>query len=325
MPDLYPRIVQFIREQPWAITPEKLAVILDLVRIRNQGYRLSPEDIEDRVGTKRSHSTSIFMSRDELHTLAPGESMAAKTKGRREASVIAVLGVYGVITQRADLFSEMSGMTSTERLTERFREAIDDRAVGAIVFDIDSPGGGVYGVQELANEIRASRGRKSITAVSNSLMASAAYWIGSQADEVVMSPSAEAGSIGVYAAHEDISVALEQEGVKVTLMSYGENKTLGNPFEPLSEEGRAEIQARVNDYGAAFDQAVARGRGVKVEDVRSRFGQGLVFCAKAAVDRGLADRIGTLDETLARVAPQESPAARVAREADLDRVRMGRM
>src|SRR6185436_11581735 len=107
---------------------------------------------------------------------------------------------------------------------------------------------------------------------------------------------------GVYAAHVDLSKAYEAMGEAWTLVSYGKNKTLGNPFEPLSEEGRGELQARVNEYGQMFDRAVGKGRGVSVEDVRKRFGQGLVFGAKDAVDRGMADRTGTLEETVRRAA-----------------------
>lgn len=323
MPDRYPNVVRFVREQPWAIMPEKLAVILDLVRYRNQGFTLTDDEIAERVDEKRSHAAYVVGTDGTLPlvALAAGETMAARTSGRKTSSVIAVLGIYGVITQRADMFSEMSGMTSTQRVSQRLQEALDDRAVGSIALDIDSPGGGVYGVQELADQIRAARGQKPIVAIANSLMASAAYWIGSQAEEIIMSPGAEAGSIGVYAAHEDVSAALEEAGVKVTLLSYGENKTLGNPFEPLSDEARAAIQGRVDDYGAAFDRSVAKGRGVKVEDVRSRFGQGLVFGAKEAVSRGLADRVDTLDGTLSRLARETgkpagpSAAALAEREA----------
>jgi ClpP class serine protease len=135
---------------------------------------------------------------------------------------------------------------------------------------------------------------------------------------VVVTPSGEVGSIGVYAAHEDISGMLEQDGVKVTLVSAGKYKTEGNPFEPLSDEAREYIQGRVDEYAAMFHRAVAAGRGVAVERVRSEFGEGRVFGAQEGVSRGLADRVGTLDETIRKASrrPPASPQERAAAGTD---------
>ena len=133
-------------------------------------------------------------------------------------------------------------------------------------------------------------------------MASAAYWIGSQAHEVVMIRSGDVGSIGVYSLHEDWSGHLEQEGIKITTLKFGDRKIEGAPWEPLDDEARAHFQGQVNQIGREFQAAVARGRGVDVAQVRREFGDGRVFGAKEAMKRGLVDRVATLDETIARVA-----------------------
>src|SRR4029453_14892345 len=117
-------------------------------------------------------------------------------------------------------------------------ELMKDPAVKGVVLDVDSPGGSVYGVRELADEIRAARGQKPVEAVANAFMASAAYYIGSAAEKVWVTPSGSAGSIGVYDAHVDLSKFTETMGEKWTFVSYGDNKLLGNPFEPLSEEAQ---------------------------------------------------------------------------------------
>jgi signal peptide peptidase SppA len=197
--------------------------------------------------------------------------------------------------------TDVSGATSAEMFGKRFDELVNDATVGAIVLDVDSPGGQVNGIEELSKKIFEARGSKPIVAVANHTMASAAYWIGTAADEVVASPSAEIGSIGVFAMHEDVSAALEKEGVKISLISEGKFKTEGNPYEPLSEESRTAIQARVAEHYDAFVKAVARNRGVKASDVRGGFGEGRVVGAKQAVNLGMADRIGTLEETIARL------------------------
>ena len=210
--------------------------------------------------------------------------------------------MYGTIVQRADLFTEMSGGTSTERLSATFAQAVADPSVGSILLRIDSPGGGVYGVAEMADQIFKARGKKPIVAVADSMAASAAYWIASAADEIVVTPGGEVGSIGVFAAHEDISRHLDAEGVGVTLISAGKYKVEGSPFEPLGEEARAALQSRVNDYYSLFVRAVAKGRGVSVDDVRGGFGEGRVVGAQQAVKLGMADRVDTYDATVARLA-----------------------
>ncbi|MBX6394060.1 MAG: S49 family peptidase [Burkholderiales bacterium] len=290
---LYPTIIRRVRETAWAIRPETLAVITDLLAFRAHGGRLSREEIRARIGA------------------ASGAQVGAARSGS-----VAVIPLHGVIVNRADMFDEVSGAASLDRFRARFREALSDDSVGSILLHVDSPGGAVDGVPETADEIMAARGRKPITAIADTVAASAAYWIASAADELVVTPSGEAGSIGVYAAHADLSKAHEMLGVKMTLLHYGENKVLGNPFEPLSEAAREAIQSRVDDYGRMFDAAVARQRGVKVSDVRERFGQGLVFGAKESVSRGMADRVATFEETLQRMrSPRRSSPKRSARHA----------
>src|SRR5690606_12609791 len=110
--------------------------------------------------------------------------------------------------------------------------------VGTIVLDVDSPGGGVYGVAEFAEEIYKARGQKRIVAVANSMAASAAYWIATAADELVVTPGGEVGSIGVYMLHEDWSGAYEKAGIKPTVIKFGENKAEGIDVEPLSESAQ---------------------------------------------------------------------------------------
>lgn len=245
-------------------------------------------------------AAAAAQQRADLPTPAP---QAARTlpSSKKGGGVVAVIPIQGAIEKRSSFFSWFfGGGCSTDALTDQIRQAVADPNVSAIVLDVDSPGGDVSGIDELASEIYQARKQKPITAVSNAMMCSAAYYLAAQASEVLASPSSLTGSIGVYTTHEDDSQYLDNVGVKFTLISYGANKTEGNSYEPLSEDARAHLQEMVDSYGQAFEKAVARGRGVKVDEVQKKFGQGRAFTAQKAVKLGLADRVGTLDDALAK-------------------------
>jgi signal peptide peptidase SppA len=233
------------------------------------------------------------------------EKVAAPNRSGSRAKIsrsVAVLPVCGVICQRMDLMSEFSGGCSTERLGKDLDALLKDDEVGAICLDVDSPGGNYAGTPELAEKIFQSRGTKPIVAVANSMAASAAYWIASACDELVVTPSGQVGSIGVLAVHTDRSAANEEEGVKPTYVTYGKYKAEFNPDNPLSDEALAELQSQVDEAGETFVKAVAKQRGCSQTKVREEFGQGRMFAAGEAVKRGMADRVDTLEATIARLA-----------------------
>lgn len=293
----YQRIIQAALAEPWAILPSKLAVIQQLIAFRAEGGRLTPEEIGERLGAEEQRS------RGETGDwrLETGAARAANGTGQAQGGAVAILPLLGTIIPRANLMSEMSGGTSVQRFSNNLRQALRDPDVGSIVIDVDSPGGQVGGVPELADEIYQSRGEKRIVAVANTLAASAAYWIGSAADEMVVTPSGEVGSVGVVAMHEDWSKFLEEKGVKVTFIHAGEHKVEGNAYEPLDDEAKAFFQSRVDDYYGMFVESVARGRDVSPATVRRDFGQGRVYGGREAVQLGMADRIETLDAVVDRL------------------------
>lgn len=285
------RIIAMVMATPWAIQPDTLAFIMEVLFRRHIGIRLSQAEIEARIGAAPAGR-------------APRES---------RAGAVAVLRVSGIIAHRIEALEDVSGDvgTSTELFGQRFRAAIADTAVGSILIDVDSPGGTVGGVPELAAEIMAARGTKPIVAIVNTQASSAAYWIASAADEIVATPSSALGSIGVFTAHEDKSAFFEKEGIATTLISAGDFKVEDSPFAPLSDDARAHLQTMVNDVFAMFVRDVAKGRGVSAKDVRSGFGQGRNVLAKDAVALGMADRIATFEETLTRLASgRAAPTAR---------------
>lgn len=285
----YEHILDAVIDQPWAILPEKLSQIQALLNMKLAGLNASAEDIAEMTAAAQQRPTY------------------------QTAANIAIVPVYGTLLYRTSPLAEMSGATSTRSIAAALREAVNDPGVKAVIMDIDSPGGQVFGMTELAAEIRKLREQKPIVAMVNPLAASAGYNVAASASEVVATPSALVGHIGIALLHMDLSKAAEMEGVTPTLMTAGKFKheeTSGSQYYPLTEEARAAFQSRVNAAYDTFVKDVAAGRGVSVQTVRNGYGEGRVVTASEAVRLGMADRVATLDETIARFAGGGRPSRR---------------
>lgn len=290
----YFHLLSMMATTPWAVERSYLAAAMSI--LANRSF--------DLAGPVEPISENARLSQRRVD------------QSRKSGGAVAVLPIYGVMAQRMTAMEEQcAGGVSVEKVSAAFRALVADEDVSAIILDWDSPGGSTYGVQEFADEVREARGTKPIVSQVNSLMASAAYWVGSAADEIVVTPGGRAGSIGVYSIHEDISAMLEMQGVKTTVIKEGEHKIAAHPFGPLSEDGRAQLEALVSESAYAFRGAVAENRNVSRKAVIETFGDGKVFGAEELVKRGMADRVGTLGDTLARfgVASPKKAAAAQAR------------
>lgn len=273
----YSHILQAVLYEPWALKEDYYRLMCRIVQARALGISATDEEIEAAARNRREATQSVN-------------------------GAIAVLPLYGLISQRASMVTDMSGGTSTEQFGAMFQQAMADPAISSIIIDIDSPGGSVFGIQELWDTMMSYRGKKPVTAVANSLAASAAYFIASAAESISVTPGGVVGSIGIVQQHDDISEAMVREGVKTTLITAGRKKATGNPFEPLSDEARAVFQDRVDVYYGMFVNAVAKGRGVNVTQVRNGYGEGDVVLAREALKLGMVDHVETLDQAIVRVA-----------------------
>ncbi len=289
----YGHVMMALTEERWALRESKLQEIVAFLEAQASGGKLSAEEVQARISNARAQDVA-----------------------RREGAV-AVLPLRGVVANRMNLMSEISGGTSAEAMRHGLQGALRDPEVKAIVLDVDSPGGAVSGADELSSMIHAARGVKPIVAHVDATAASAAYWIASAADEVVVTPTGAVGSIGVFGVHDDVSGAREQQGVKRTIISAGRFKADGLAG-PLDDAALARRQGRVDAAYDMFVRAVARNRNVSLATVRDGFGQGDMVDAEPAVAEGMADRIGTLDETLQRFGASQyrpAPTAPTSRRA----------
>lgn len=209
---------------------------------------------------------------------------------------VAVIPISGPITKKESFFSYLFGGSGVDKITELMQAAITDPRVDSILLDIDSPGGTISGVNELSAAIFEAREQKPIVAFSSGMMASSAYWIGSAADKVVLGQTAHAGSIGVLMLHADYSEMNKMYGIKITYLTASKYKALGNDAEPLSDLAKEVFLKELDYIYGIFIDVVARNRGVSAEEVKEKMADGRIFIGQQAVDAGLADYVGTIDD-----------------------------
>lgn len=254
----------------WAILPASLEFILDVAA---RQHVPDFEAVEARRAKRHDQSESLQI-RDG----------------------VAVINVTGPIFRYADFFTEISGATSVSRLARDWAVAINDQNVSAILLNIDSPGGEVAGINEFAEMVYLSRGRKPIIAYVDGMAASAAYWIASAADEIVTDATGLLGSIGVAAAMPNPDSRGNKE------IQFVSSQSPRKRPNPNTEAGRDQIQQMVDDLATVLIATVARNRDTDPATVEQAFGQGAVSVGEKAVDVGLADRLGSFEAVVAELA-----------------------
>ncbi len=260
---------------------------------------IMPEKLSDIIEARKSNK--ITLSAGEIANAIEAAKTRTASSFKAVKGNVAILPLHGFISHKATIWAAMGFESSSEMFTMWFNAVINDPSVGAVVIDVNSPGGTVFGLTAVTDAIFNARGKKPIIAVANSLMASAAYFIASSADEIIADPDAEVGSIGTIAVHFDHSKQLELMGVNPTIIHAGKFKAEGSPFVPLEDEAKAEFQRTVDSYYDTFVSAVARNRGITASKVKSDFGQGRVLRADDAQSVGMVDRVATLSDVLERL------------------------
>ena len=213
---------------------------------------------------------------------------------------VAVLSISGVISNKANMFTRVSGGASAQMLTQQLASMRADPRVRAVVLDFDTPGGSVFGIPAMAAEIRALASEKPTVSVSTGMMASAGYWTGSASNAVYISGETDyVGSIGVVATH---SYNPRNPGAQVTEITAGKYKRMASDNAPLDNDGRAYIQSQVDEIYRAFVASVAENRRASVDDVLEKMADGRIFIGQQAIDAGLADGIATVETMVERMA-----------------------
>ena len=212
-----------------------------------------------------------------------------------KAGMVAVVPLIGAMSRYGDYCS-----WGTEDIASWLLEAYNDDAVVGVVLETNSGGGAVDGTELLAQVVR--QRNKPVVGLVSGMAASAAYWVISQTDEIVMesATASEVGSIGVLAMHVDASKAYEKQGFKPTIIRAdgSEGKALFNSLEPLTPELIAQVKAELAPIRDEFIRQVKAGRPeITDEDIFA----GGMYAGRAAIRNGMADRIGYLGDAVQRV------------------------
>ncbi len=220
---------------------------------------------------------------------------------------VAIVTAEGPLFKHANMMTAYCGASSYDVLMRDFAAALDDGNVRAILVNVDSPGGEVSGCAEFAEAIFAARGRKPIVAYAGDQACSAAYWIASACDSIVVGTSGGVGSIGVRCTVPDTSARDARSGV--TRYEFVSSQSPYKASDPATEDGKARIQSRVDTLAQIFVETVARNRDVPVARVMDGFGRGDVKFGAAAVAAGMADVLGTFESTLSALITSTDPIA----------------
>lgn len=289
----YPHLADRLFNTPLLLHPQKLdAIIAGLGQrlLGTDGLQIDAAAISPRAALPA-----------EMFTTRKGERTE---RGYRVTEGVAVISAMDGLVHRTRLEADSSLLIGYNDLAADMEDALAKSEVHAIALVMDSPGGEVSGAFELAERIYAARGSKPIVAVADGMAASAAYLAASAADEVVLSATSYVGSIGVVMRHVDFSRALANEGISVSHIFAGDHKVDGNPYQPLPDAVRANLQADIEGLYQMFIQAVAQHRGMTEQAVRDT--RASVYRGVAAVAARLADRIGTADAVIAELAARRA-------------------
>lgn len=304
----YPHLAARLFNTPLLVHPQKLDAI-----IAGLGPRLLGAELD------------FSMLRGSEEPAIPAEMFTTRRGKRGDAGYqvidgVAVISASGALVHRSRMDGASNFLLGYNQLAMQLEDAMDNPEVHAVLQIFDSPGGEVAGAFEYGDRIHALRGKKPMVCIADSMAASAAFLGGSAFDELAISQTGYAGSIGVVMRHVDLSGALEKEGVRVTHIYAGDHKVDGNPYEALPKAVRADFQDEIDSLYGLFVAAAARNTGLSPKAIRAT--QAAVYRGQAAVDVGLASRVATADQLLSELTAQRArsyPVGQTARATANDK------
>lgn len=292
-----PRIAARVFNEPLMYDAGKAAAFVEAFGQRITGHPLELEGVEplDRVAFQDGRPTMGRLG-DRLGRVYDKYEMLPFDM---VDGGVAVIPIEGTLVHKGAFVGQSSGDTSYQGIQTQVSRAAKSDKVKAVVFEVDSFGGEVSGAFETADMIHALSQAKPTVAILTDFALSAGYLMASAARTIVMPEFGRAGSIGVIRMHVDYERKLENEGVKVTLISAGKHKADGNAFERLPAELAARWQAEVDRARESFAAYVGKYRGKRMSAKKAMETEAEHFQAADSIRLGLADATATGNDAFA--------------------------
>lgn len=276
------RVIAYLNSSFWAMRPAEFASMMRIAYAHTATL--------DSILAEAEESAK----RTQAMLAVRGERLSGTRYVEMREGNVAVIDLNGAIAKRMSLFQEICyGGVSTETLLRDFNTALGSEGVSSIIFNIDSPGGEAFGINEMAQAIFEARGKKPVSAYVSGLGCSGAYWIASACEEIVCDKSAFLGSIGVVTAWMDDKEFYKGMGIRREVVTSSNAKFKRLDFD--NEEHRTELQRELDSLEKVFHKAVARNRKITIAEVIEDFNHGGVLSGLDAVKAGMADRVGNLE------------------------------
>lgn len=306
MSSFLPFVLQQLCNRPIAasedhgrIIASALAGRLNISAYEDSFTRLDAEEMARIAAGGRASADARRAAKSTSSSTRSARSVRGKTF--EQAGSIAVIRVWGTLTRNWGV-GPYSGSTGYDGIEIQLLDAMQDPDIKAVWLDINSGGGAVDGVFDLAEliyQMREKESGKPIWAMAADYAFSAAYCLASACDKVIVPNTGAVGSIGVITLHADITKALESEGIKVTVLRSKPRKARENQYEELDEETAAHIMAQLREIDAIFDETVARNRGISKKAVSETLG--LDYIGSQAKTIGLVSDVLSEHEAWAKL------------------------
>lgn len=243
-----------------------------------------------------ANSNEQFLQKLSCLNLDGQDNQASLYNQVDDTAIISIKG--NLVGQDVPPFlAQLAGLTTYPSLQQAFYQASEDDSVRRVVLDINSSGGTVQGIEDTLSALRSLAAKKPVATFIEECH-SAAYWLGSVGEKIVLSKLGSTGSIGVILFHKSLHPKLEQDGVDTTVIRTSPKKCLMNSYEKLSEEAKTEIREHANYVHNIFVNDVAKNRRLNVDFVSSTMADGGSYFGSEAINRRFADSIGTFQSLL---------------------------
>ncbi len=244
----------------------------------------------------------LFVVKGALTTQAEDEStkkLAETVIGGTGADKILIIPLKGVITGQSTKKLFQDAPSIVESIKQQLEQAQDDNDVKAVILEINSPGGGITASDIIYNEVLEFKEKtnKKVIVCMQDVAASGAYYISAAADKIISHPTTVTGSIGVIMPLINIANLVEKYGIEDNSIKSGDMKSIGSPFNKMSDDERKVLNDIVDEMYTRFLNIIAVGRNMEIEDVR-KLADGRIYTGNQALDNGLVDQLGYIEDAI---------------------------